>query len=388
MSAKEPKVPSLPGRNSDRKLPNPELNPLLNQTLGRNLGRWAEVYVTNPPEKREEAVGELLRELHAQNVSNTSTGSDEQRIPIEPAPNGRTPTTPPGTEAVACSKCHHRNLPDQLFCGMCGSGLKDPVAPSVAPESFVLPSSPLLAGEGSASKASSDDRVDMEWLREKSLRGFEAEEEQRRRPLRVLLAFVVAMLFFGFFYMEWQSRSNSPAYRGPSVNVRRSTAPQAQPPTSSPQAASPATLAGNASAKASLAPERAVQSSTAPTPENSSPVQAPSSSPTRPPRDVSAGSNGIPDTASDNGAGDVAQAENYLQGKATRRSSAEAAKYLWRAVGKKNSTALVLLADLYERGDGVAKSCDQAKLLLIAAAKKGSAAAGQKLRNLQSSGCR
>ena len=44
-------------------LPNPELNPLLNPMLGRNLGRWAEVYFTSPPEKREEAVGELLREL-------------------------------------------------------------------------------------------------------------------------------------------------------------------------------------------------------------------------------------------------------------------------------------------------------------------------------------
>src|SRR5579883_2656982 len=44
-------------------LPNPDLNPLLNPTLSRNLGRWAEVYFTTPPERREEAVEKLLREL-------------------------------------------------------------------------------------------------------------------------------------------------------------------------------------------------------------------------------------------------------------------------------------------------------------------------------------
>ncbi len=44
-------------------LPSPELNPLTNPVLGRNMGRWAEVYFTSPPEKREQAVQELLREL-------------------------------------------------------------------------------------------------------------------------------------------------------------------------------------------------------------------------------------------------------------------------------------------------------------------------------------
>ena len=36
-------------------LPRPELNPLTNPVLGRNLGRWAQVYFTSPPEKREQA---------------------------------------------------------------------------------------------------------------------------------------------------------------------------------------------------------------------------------------------------------------------------------------------------------------------------------------------
>jgi hypothetical protein len=44
-------------------LPDPELNPLLNPLLAAHMGRWAEVYFTTPPEKRAQAVSELVREL-------------------------------------------------------------------------------------------------------------------------------------------------------------------------------------------------------------------------------------------------------------------------------------------------------------------------------------
>jgi TPR repeat protein len=70
------------------------------------------------------------------------------------------------------------------------------------------------------------------------------------------------------------------------------------------------------------------------------------------------------------------------------RDPAEAAKLLWKAVSKQNATAAVLLSDLYLRGDGVPRSCDQARLLLVAAAKRGSPLAAQQLRNLESHGCR
>ena len=60
---------------------------------------------------------------------------------------------------------------------------------------------------------------------------------------------------------------------------------------------------------------------------------------------------------------------------------------MWKAVAKQNGAATLLLADLYMRGDGVPKSCDQARLLLVAAAKKGVPEAAQALRNLESSGC-
>ena len=69
------------------------------------------------------------------------------------------------------------------------------------------------------------------------------------------------------------------------------------------------------------------------------------------------------------------------------RDSSEAAKLLWKAVRKQNTTAAVLLSDLYVRGDGVPRSCDQARLLLLAAAKRGSPQAAQHLRQLESHGC-
>jgi TPR repeat protein len=56
-------------------------------------------------------------------------------------------------------------------------------------------------------------------------------------------------------------------------------------------------------------------------------------------------------------------------------------------VGKGNLAATLALSDLYLRGDGVPKSCDQARLLLDAAARKGGRSAADRLRNLRAFGC-
>jgi len=57
-------------------------------------------------------------------------------------------------------------------------------------------------------------------------------------------------------------------------------------------------------------------------------------------------------------------------------------------VRQQNTTAAVLLSDLYVRGDGVPKSCDQARLLLLAATKRGAPQAAEQLRSLEFHGCR
>jgi TPR repeat protein len=80
-------------------------------------------------------------------------------------------------------------------------------------------------------------------------------------------------------------------------------------------------------------------------------------------------------------------ARHFLDGKGGTRDTAEAVKWLWKAVGKQNTGAVILLADLYLIGDGVPKNCDQARLLLVAAAKRGASDAAQKLRSLESNGC-
>jgi hypothetical protein len=68
-------------------------------------------------------------------------------------------------------------------------------------------------------------------------------------------------------------------------------------------------------------------------------------------------------------------------------ASAAAARFLWTAVEKGNGRAQILLAGLYARGEGVNQSCDQARVLLRAAAKKGNDEASQELARIIRNGC-
>jgi len=89
-----------------------------------------------------------------------------------------------------------------------------------------------------------------------------------------------------------------------------------------------------------------------------------------------------------NGAEELAIAQRYLNAAAGQeRNSSEAAKWLWKAIAKHNADATLLLSDLYLKGDGVEKNCDQARVLLDAAAGRGMKGAGDRLRHLQAFGC-
>jgi hypothetical protein len=66
---------------------------------------------------------------------------------------------------------------------------------------------------------------------------------------------------------------------------------------------------------------------------------------------------------------------------------ADEVRSLWSAVGAGNTAAEVTLARLYLIGGGVEKNCDQAKVLLNAAAKKGNGEARDKLAQLYREGC-
>jgi hypothetical protein len=60
---------------------------------------------------------------------------------------------------------------------------------------------------------------------------------------------------------------------------------------------------------------------------------------------------------------------------------------LWSAIGNGDIGAEVILADLYVRGDGVVRNCEQARVLLTAAAKSGNTEASRKLHELRKNRC-
>ena len=62
-------------------------------------------------------------------------------------------------------------------------------------------------------------------------------------------------------------------------------------------------------------------------------------------------------------------------------------QHLWKAVGEGNTTAEIALAQLYLTGNGAPKSCEQARVLLSAASKKGNAEATRQYRRLLSTAC-
>lgn len=397
-------------------LPNPELNPLLNPTLGRNLGRWAEVYFTSPPEKREEAVVELLRELKAspapsEEISENPPPAESKFVTTE-ITRAESPLPDPSTK---CVECGHTYANAQRFCGMCGapmgtshSGYRAAELPP--PQEFVFPQSSIFGANIPASnptQASFDDGSDISWLREKNFAG-DSEESFFRRFSKFATA-AVAIAAIGLLIYA-QSRPANPASRAkaPAATPQQaSKSPENQP-------AEPAARTDMAASKPTQEPpdprqDTAAQSHSQPqtTPQpQTMPQQQAMSEPPRPaatqpaaaktplPANTPSGQIAKPapqpeasDSTAGNGSQELALAEDYLNGKRGPRDSAEAAKFLWKAVGKENPSAILLLSDMYLVGDGVPKSCDQARLLLNAAVRKNVPLAAQKLHNLLNSGC-
>ncbi len=329
-------------------LPNPELNPLQNATLGRHLGRWAQVYFTSPPEKREQAVGDLLRELEAETA------------PASPQLDDTSHAAHAAVPSLICGLCQQPNELDQRFCGLCGSPLRGqnpqpgqgrPVAPISAPRG-----------------PETTDEDGLQWLREKSLSRLSDSEESSGKWKYVLVALAIVLAALGG--LQWFSNRpaavSSPAVTSsmpvqtPPTNPAEPPVTNSNAPLTEPPPVEPATLKHLEPAPTGLAARPA--------------VAAPSKEPG--------------ESVEEGGAKELYLAQGYLGGKHGRRDSTEAAKWLWKAVAKQNTTADVLLSDLYVSGDGVAKSCDQARLLLVAATQKGAPTAAEKLRSLESGGCR
>jgi hypothetical protein len=71
-----------------------------------------------------------------------------------------------------------------------------------------------------------------------------------------------------------------------------------------------------------------------------------------------------------------------------RKGRSALARQLWSALDAGDSSAEVPLAQLYLTGDGVPRSCDQARVLLSAASKKGNIEALRQLQQLKKNACR
>jgi len=415
-------------------LPDPELNPLLNPLLAAHMGRWAEVYFTNPPEKREQAIFKLLRELENSSPpehvaeppspvqSSSVRPSDDQHVRERVEDETRTaqPEQPPTPYSVAaseehpliCESCGHNNSEVQRFCGMCGMPLTvSPENPTQVTEPAARAASawgePELPFEG----GSGEQRVESDasgryqtpqnapWslpdnnppslnVRSENVRSeFQFEVAPAPRSYRVYVGAVLAILLVLLVYMTW--RGSAAFWGGVHAPGQIARAVPAE------QQASPP-LAASSPLEQPSPNQNAVRTSTPPAspmrsqrqPDTASQKDVALEKTRRTPRIVPVTATTPTLAAAQGGSEELANAEKYLNaGPGMTRDTQEGARWLWKAVAKQNLTATFLLSDLYLRGDGVPKSCDQARLLLDAAARKGVTAAAERLRHLQAFGC-
>ncbi|HEV2397556.1 MAG TPA: hypothetical protein VGS27_11485 [Candidatus Sulfotelmatobacter sp.] len=407
-------------------LPKRELNPLQNPILADNMGRWAEAYFTSPPEKREEAVQELLRELEReQRERGTTAANMPERRPLDPTRTAR--IVPPSMmfrdqqqAKTSCPACGHENPVAHQFCGMCGSRLETrsgasnnhsashaPPAEHYSQETHSPPPSEdyeqtqeevedearAAEGHSPAPEFQAADRAD-ELPLFRSILGtqyqdenWEYDEEPPSNPYRYYVALVLAIIIGVLGYMAWRgaqaSQSTREASPPPPAPVTESApAPAASSAPAPTEPAQPQPSNANSQKSAASSAEKSAENKT-PAPVSASKVERR----TPVPEPAAERSTSAPSSI-DNGSAELATAEQYLNGSAGHaRDGAEAAKWLWKAMAKHNGPATLLLSDLYLRGEGVAKNCDQGRVLLDSAARQGVAGAGERLRNLQAFGC-
>jgi len=396
------------------------------------MGRWAEVYFTSPPEKREEAVLQLLRELEAENPDHEMARPEP--VPVSVVGEGRTVEASdtdmgPGDQfdehdLRTCEACGHKNPPSHQFCGMCGTQLRNLAETEVSPSAYEARQSGsgneihevAVRREENGERFVPATYVEESTVEESPSRGDESRanpydlslfrsfrerdagddldyEQPPSPPYRYYIGAVLAVLILALAYMAWRgSHTNPEAQQAsplpPPVSTDTGSAPP-KPTTTAPsavkasKAAEPAAASPAKETAAPSAPLRAEKTQRAEA--DSSARHAPAANSKPAPRDNSP----QPSPQQDNGTEELAMAQRYLHGgNGQARDTSEAAKWLWRSMAKHNAPATLLLADLYLKGDGVSKNCDQARVLLDSAARRGLAGAGERLRNLQAFGCR
>ncbi len=381
---------------------------MLNPLLAANMGRWAEVYFTSPPEKREQAVAELIRELGGHPA--TERASDppvQQEISDHIEKVDQAPLVSSARQPLrSCQSCSYENSEEQNFCGMCGSPLRDETESGIAlePEKSEAstsgrddtawksrPFSQQNFGENAPEAVLGSPTAKEVFETENSfftphdddLPQFAREPEPVPYRYRLYVGTILAVLLVLLVYMSWRgtrAMSGNSGTQAPPARLMP-PAPSAvahDEPPPAPSPARPTVTKSETAAPPSIPPAR-----------QEPPVQA---GPKRPVRNTPPASHIVTKAANTSAIAlqqssqqDLATAEQFL--KSTPRDSKQASTWLWKAVSKGNPAATLALSDLYLRGDGVPKSCDQARLLLDAAARKGQHAAAERIRNLPAFGC-
>lgn len=392
---------SDPFERSDRQstLPQPELNPLVNPLLGENMSRWAEVYFRNPPEHREKAVFELLQQLKAEKSGregqpvedHAAAGKEETGDAVAPQAipslDARTEDEP---HILSCQSCGNHNGNDQRFCGACGAPLGHGPANEDMPRVHAQGGSPefsTLDREREPEETFSRLPVDSyPWRRDDTIH-LHGYEDDHPHSYRAYLGTALLLVLLALGYMAWRNAQTKTA---------TPLATQAPPPSEPVQPQNQTTAenrsdqstgeAGRGSVAKDLPArdDRPPEKPAAPEPRN---VEAKPSQENVNPAALIA-KEPANSSAVTSGSEEFALAQNYLNGTGGREhNTQEAVDWLWKAIGKRNTAATLLLSDLYLRGNQIPKNCDQARVLLDAAASRGVGEAAVRLRNMRAFGC-
>jgi len=138
------------------------------------------------------------------------------------------------------------------------------------------------------------------------------------------------------------------------------------------------------------APVQTSDPSPASTPSVPSPIPKTPANETIAPPDSAVSPQTTQDTvnSTDSRTADLQNSRQHFGEAHSKKGRSDPARQLWSALAAGDSSAELALAQLYLTGDGVPRNCEQARVLLSAAAKNGNSEALQKLRTLKNSPCR
>jgi hypothetical protein len=172
--------------------------------------------------------------------------------------------------------------------------------------------------------------------------------------------------------------------------MQQTTPPSVQPPVSSPTDTTQNSLPSTQQKEVTSAPSTGATKVPGNTPAaaaNPTKTKNPSTTPSAPATNKPAAQKPPTEPESEPGEQEYSQAQDILKSGDREGGFQEAVRLLWIAVEKGNSKAEVSLAELYRRGEGVTRNCDQTRILLTAAARKGNAEAQRRLDKLLREGC-